>query len=216
MNANRPREVDERGNCSKCGGTHFGTGWYCTSAPTPESAAKEQPGEQSYDDGDPAKWPPIGPAAAPDVAGMVKRLRLLPVLISECEGPRWEDFPQDQREGISRETAYSLGHAAGVLNAVQVAKPEVDALAALIEKLGQQAAFVLFQAVERLLYDYDNCGELSQHNLDFARCCLKNAPMQTRKLKTMEALLNRWHSSATQNDIPDLAELIKDTEREIL
>lgn len=25
----RPREVDVHGNCSKCGGLHYGTGWYC-------------------------------------------------------------------------------------------------------------------------------------------------------------------------------------------
>ncbi len=29
----KDREVDARGNCSKCGGTHYGTGWYCPMPP---------------------------------------------------------------------------------------------------------------------------------------------------------------------------------------
>ena len=35
----RLREVDARGNCSKCGGTHYGTGWYC---PMSESYFKQE------------------------------------------------------------------------------------------------------------------------------------------------------------------------------
>lgn len=38
----RPREVDARGNCSKCGGTHYGTGWYCPMSQSPQGESPIQ------------------------------------------------------------------------------------------------------------------------------------------------------------------------------
>ena len=41
------------------------------------------------------------------------------IAASEAQTYDWEALPEDQREAMTKETTYALGHAAGVLAAVQ-------------------------------------------------------------------------------------------------
>lgn len=56
----KEREVDARGNCSKCGGTHYGTGWYCPMSAEPGDEARVK-----------AVTPDAGVASAPEARGSV-------------------------------------------------------------------------------------------------------------------------------------------------
>lgn len=40
------------------------------------------------------------------------------IAAAACPTPEWEKLPEDQREAIDKSTAYSLGHAQGVLSAI--------------------------------------------------------------------------------------------------
>lgn len=95
--------------------------------PAPEPVAKVSDGYHGTD-GRGIRWkvplsnqPKPGTLlyAAPPQPEAVALLKEVMVSVAEVEGPQWEELPRDQREAITGKTAYALGHAAGVMRAVE-------------------------------------------------------------------------------------------------
>lgn len=154
----KEREVDARGNCSKCGGTHYGTGWYCPMSAEPGDEARVK-----------AVTPDAGVASAPEARGSVTGAPLsskhsstwFRVEVHDEGGPLVAIEPEmlagrPVTEGDADTIRRAIRHLQGFIGAP-------DETTAVQEPPGVPTAPALWRAVSHLLSHWDahrKCFEL--------------------------------------------------------